>query len=146
MNKLNLKILGSSILLTSLVSSLFGLAGRTIIGTFWSWFWISTLVLFVLFAVINSFLIQKDDALLRQTEIETLDKLSKFTIGLDCAYCKQPNIIPIQLNQRNTFKCDGCNQVNGVSMQFMATTLTTPIEGVKIPVPGEEKPVEFKIS
>ena len=145
MNKLNLLVLGLSIAITTVVSSLFGLAGSTIIGTFWSWFWISLLVQFIGFVAYNSYLIQKDNIVMQQTELEALDKLSKFTIKLTCAYCQQANILPIQLNQRNTFKCEGCNQVNGVSMQFMATTLTTPIESVKLPVENSSL-VEFKVS
>ncbi len=143
MNKPLLKILSASIGITCLISTLFGLAGSTIVGTFWGWFWVSMLLMFIGFAVVNSFLIQRDDAILRQTEMEALDKLSKFTIKLSCSYCQQSNAVPIQLNQRNTFKCDSCNQVNGVSMQFMATSITTPVEGVKLPL---ETPIEFKVS
>ena len=141
-----LKIASVSILITCLISTLFGLAGQSIIGTFWSWFWISLLCQFILFAVVNSFLIQKDDIVLKQTELETLDKLAKFTIKISCAYCQQQNTTPIQLNKRNTFKCESCNQVNGIAMQFTSTTLTTPVETVNIPVPGNEQSIEFKVS
>lgn len=144
-NKLNLLIFGTSIGLSCLLSTLFGFAGQTIVGTFWGWFWISLLIQFIGFSIVNSFLIQRDSVAIQQAEIETLDKLSKFTIKLSCAYCQQPSVLPIQLNQRNTFKCDSCNQVNGVSMQFMATTLTTPIESIKIPVENSNS-VEFKIT
>ena len=144
MNKFTLTVVGISLGITSVISSLFGLAGSTIIGTFWSWFWISFLVQFIGFIIVNSFLIQKDNVVLRQTEMAVLDKLSKFTITLTCAYCKQPNMVPIQLNQRNTFKCEGCNQVNGVSMQFLSTTLTSPIDSVTIPVENSE--VEFLVT
>lgn len=144
-NKLTLTIAGISIGITTAISTLFGFAGSAIIGTFWAWFWISFLLLVVGFAIVNSFLIQRDYALNKQIEIEALDKFSKFTIKILCAYCQQPNIIPIQLDKKNTFKCESCNQVNGVSMQFMATTLTTPIETVKIPVENSSS-VEFKVS
>ena len=144
MNKFTLTVVGISLGITSVISSLFGLAGSTIIGTFWSWFWISFLVQFIGFVVVNSFLIQKDNVVLRQTEMAVLDKLSKFTVTLSCAYCKQPSLVPIQLNQRNTFKCEGCNQVNGVSMQFLSTTLTSPVDSVTIPVENSE--VEFLVT
>lgn len=144
MNKFALKILSLSIGLTCTVSTLFGFAGRTIAGTFWGWFWISMLIQFIGFLIVNSYLAQKDKALLQQTELQSLEKLSKFSIKLLCAYCQQPNVTPIQLNQRNTFKCESCNQVNGVSMQFMAATLTTPIESVKIPI-DEQGTAEFKV-
>lgn len=146
MNRFTLfKIFALSITITGIVSALFGFAGRTIIGTFWGWFCISMLVQILGFVAYNSYLIQRDDIAMQKAETEALEYLSKFTVKMACAYCQQGSIVPIQLNQRNTFKCDSCNQVNGVSMQFMATTLTTPIESVKFPV-VEQQAVEFKIT
>jgi hypothetical protein len=145
MNKLTLTVLGISLAITCTISALFGLAGSTIIGTFWGWFWITFLIQIIGFAVVNSFLIQRDNALLQQAELEALDKLSKFSVKLTCSYCQQQNVVPIQLDRKNTFKCEGCNQVNGVSMQFMSTTLTTPVESVKIPVENTNT-IEFKVS
>jgi hypothetical protein len=146
MNKSVLVILGVSVCITILVSTLFGLAGSTIAGTFWGWFWISILTQFLLFGFVNSFLIQRDNAINSKLELETLDAISKFTIKISCAYCQQFNVVPIQLNQKNTFKCESCNQINGISMQFMATTLTTPLETVKIPVDENTNTnsIEFK--
>ena len=97
------------------------------------------------FLSINSYLLQRDSIQLQQAEVEALEQLSKFTIKVSCAYCQQPNTTPIQLNQRNTFKCESCNQVNGISMQFMATTLTSPIESVKIPIENSGS-IEFKVT
>lgn len=134
-----------SIAITLTISALFGFAGSSIIGTFWGWFSISLLILVIGFAAYNSFLIQKDNLAIQQAEIEALEQFSKFSIKMSCAYCNQPNITPIQLNQRNTFKCGSCNQVNGVSMQFIATTLTTPIESISIPV-NQNESIEFKVT
>ena len=145
MNKTTLSVLAISTIVTSIVSALFGFAGQTIVGTFWSWFCISFLVQVILFAIYNSYLIQKDNIVLQQLENQALNELSKFTVKLLCSYCQQPNITPIQLNQKNTFKCESCNQVNGISMQFIATSLTTPIQTISIPVAEQEK-VEFKVT
>lgn len=137
-------VLFASIGLTCLICTLIGLAGSAIIGAFWSWFWLSLLGLVVLFAIANSFLIQKDVSVIQHNEIIALDKISKFTVKLDCAYCNQTNTLPVSLNEQNSFKCEGCNQINGVSVQFIATTLTTPLESVKIPV-TETNSVEFSV-
>ena len=128
-----IKVLILSIFCTSIVSTLFGFAGSSIIGTFWGWFWVSLLVQFIGFVAYNSYLIQKDDIALQQTEIQALEQMSKFVIRLNCAYCNQQSNVPIQLNRKNTFKCESCNQVNGVSMQFLATTITTPIPSAELP-------------
>lgn len=133
-----------SIGITLTVSALFGFAGSSIIGTFWGWFSISLLMLVIGFAAYNSFLIQRDNLAIQQAEIEALEQFSKFSIKMSCAYCNQSNITPIQLNQRNTFKCGSCNQVNGISMQFIATTLTTPIESINIPV-NQNETMEFNV-
>ena len=145
MNKTILLVIGISVGLTCLISTLFGFAGSAIIGTFWGWFWVTLLIQFVGFVVVNSYLLQRDSLQQQQVELEALDKLSKFTIKLTCAYCQQYNTTPIQLNQKNTFKCESCNQVNGISMQFMATTLTSPIESVKIPIENSGS-IEFKVT
>jgi hypothetical protein len=145
MNKTSFIVLLVSLTLTSLVSTLFGFAGQTIIGTFWGWFWVSLLLQFIGFVAYNSYLIQKDDIAMQKAEVETLEQLAKFSIQINCAYCNQSNVTPIQLNKRNTFKCESCNQVNGVSMQFMATTITTPIQSVKLPLSGSES-IEIKMS
>ena len=145
MNKTILLDISISIGLTCLISTLFGFAGATIIGTFWGWFWITLLVQFIGFIVVNSYLLQRDRLQQQQVDLETLESLSKFTIKLTCAYCQQYNTAPIQLNQKNTFKCESCNQVNGISMQFMATTLTSPVESVKIPIENSGS-IEFKVT
>ena len=145
MNKFTLTVLAISLSITAILSTLFGFAGSAIIGTFWAWFWVSLLLQVIGFAVVNSFLIQRDNAIAQVAEIEALDRYTKFAIKLSCAYCQQPNTTPIQLDIKNTFKCESCNQVNGVSMQFMATTLTSPIESVKIAI-EDSTIAEFKVS
>lgn len=142
MTKLEVKILGYSILLTCGISTLFGFAGSSIVGTFWSWFWISLLIMFLGFVSYNSFLIQRDNISLQEAEVEALKHISKISIKIACAYCQMPNVSIIQLNQKNTFKCESCNQVNGVSTQFMATAITTPIESINIPA-GETERIQF---
>jgi hypothetical protein len=131
MKKTELLILGTSLIITSLISTVFGFAGSSIIGTFWSWFWLSNAVQLILFVSINSILLQRDRAITEQLNVQAFEQFSKFSIKLVCSYCQQTNVTPIQLNQKNTFKCESCNQVNGVFMQFTATPLTTPVDSIK---------------
>lgn len=145
MSKFELKILAYSIAITGLISVLFGFAGSSIIGTFWSWFCISFLIQFLGFVLYNSFLIQKDNIALQDSEVEALRHISKMSIKITCAYCQTHNVTPIQFNRRNTFKCESCNQVNGVSIQFSSTAITTPLESVKIPV-DENESIEFVVN
>jgi hypothetical protein len=144
MKRFELIVIGASIGVTFLLSTIFGFAGSSIYGKFWGWFWISFLAQLIIFLVWNSFLIQKDYANQQKAEIDAMEQYSKFTVKLNCAYCQSPNNVPIQLNQKNTFRCDSCNQGNGVFMQFMATTMTTPIESVKLPISDSEN-AEIKV-
>jgi hypothetical protein len=134
-----------SILFTTIISGVVGLGGYLLTGTFWGFFILAFGVQFILFAIINTFLLRKDTIEGAKVLNEQLENLSKFTIQLTCAYCKQTNAVPIVLNQENRFKCGSCNQVNAVKMQFFAAQITTPLQKVVMPV-GENESIEFKTS
>lgn len=144
MKKPEIVILLLSIGITAIISSIIAAAGCSIIGSFMSWFWISFMVQVIFFVAWNSYLIQKNKFLQVQEEAVQLDAISKFTTNLSCAYCGNKQLVPIFLDQKNTFKCDGCNQTNGIFMQFTATTLTTPIESVKVPIDKNQN-FEFNV-
>lgn len=137
-------IVGLSLAFTALVSGVVGLGGYLLIGSFWGFFALAFGVQFVIFAVINTYLQRKDTLEGAKVLNEQLEALSKFTIQLTCAYCKQANAVPITLNQENRFQCGSCNQVNAVKMQFFAAQVTTPLQKVVLPV-GDES-IEFKTS
>lgn len=137
-------IIGLSLAFTALVSSVVGLGGYLLIGSFWGFFALAFGVQFVIFAVINTYLQRKDTLEGAKVLNEQLEALSKFTVQLGCAYCKQANAVPITLNQENRFQCGSCNQVNAVKMQFFAAQVTTPLQKVVLPV-GDES-IEFKTS
>lgn len=138
-------IVGLSLVFTGVVSAVVGLGGYLLIGSFWGFFALAFGVQFVLFAVINTYLQRKDTLEGAKVLNEQLEALSKFTVQLTCAYCKQPNGVPITLNQENRFQCGSCNQVNAVKMQFFAAQITTPLQKVVMPV-GESESIEFKTS
>jgi hypothetical protein len=138
-------IVGLSLLFTGVVSGVVGLGGYLLGGNFWGWFTLAFGVQFVAFAVINTILQRKDTIEGAKIVNEQLEALSKFTVQLTCAYCKQPNAVPITLNQENRFKCGSCNQINAVKMQFIAAQITTPLQKVVMPV-GENDSIEFKTS
>lgn len=133
-----------SLLFTGVVSAVVGIGGYLLTGTFWGFFALAFGIQFVLFAVINTYLQRKDTIEGAKVLNEQLEALSKFTVQLACAYCKQSNAVPITLNQENRFQCGSCNQVNAVKMQFFAAQITTPLNKVVLPV-GDES-IEFKTS
>ena len=138
-------IVGLSLLFTGVVSGVVGLGGYLLGGGFWGWFILAFGIQFIAFAIINTVLQRKDTIEGAKIVNEQLEALSKFTVQLTCAYCKQPNAVPITLNQENRFKCGSCNQVNAIKMQFFAAQITTPLQKVVMPA-GENESIEFKTS
>lgn len=137
-------IVSLSLAFTAVVSAVVGLGGYLLTGSFWGFFALAFGVQFVLFAVINTYLQRKDTLEGAKVLNEQLEALSKFTVQLGCAYCKQTNAVPITLNQENRFQCGSCNQVNAVKMQFFAAQITTPLQ--KVVLPAGDESIEFKTS
>lgn len=144
LNNPTLLIVGLSLAFTGAVSTVVGIGGYLLTGYFWGFFALAFGVQFVLFAVINTYLQRKDTLEGAKVLNEQLEALSKFTIQLACAYCKQANAVPVTLNQENRFQCGSCNQINAVKMQFFAAQVTTPLNKVVLPI-GDER-IEFKTS
>ena len=144
LNSPALVIVGLSLLFTAVVAAVVGLGGYLLIGSFWGFFALAFGIQFIAFAVINTILQRKDTIEGAKIVNEQLEALSKFTIQLACAYCKQPNMTPITLNQENRFQCGSCNQINAVKMQFFAAQITTPLEKIMLPAGNES--IEFKTS
>jgi hypothetical protein len=128
------KVIGISLLITTLISTLLGTSWYLFTNHFWSGFIGSYCLQFIVFAVVNTFLARKDAIISSKLFTEQLEALSKFSINLTCSYCKHPAVVPIRLDQENRFKCEQCNQVNGVKMQFLSTQITIPLEKVVLPV------------
>lgn len=120
-------VLSLSLGITTLISFLISLGFYIYSKNFWSPFFITLGVQLLFFIIYNTILQKKDVNRLQEMEIMALEGLSKFTIGVQCSYCKQQNNVPITLNKENRFSCTSCNQVNGIKMQFFTTQLTTPI-------------------
>jgi len=144
LNSPALIIVSLSLLFTAVVAAVVGLGGYLLIGSFWGFFALAFGVQFIAFAIVNTYLQRKDTIEGAKIVNEQLEALSKFTIQLACAYCKQPNMTPVTLNQENRFQCGSCNQVNAIKMQFFAAQVTTPLQKVVLPV-GDES-IEFKTS
>lgn len=134
-----------SICLTLFISSVVGLGAYLLIGKFLGPFVIAFAVQVILFAIVNTRQLKNDEFKAAKLYNERLQTLSKFVVRLSCAYCKVSNSVPIHLNNENRFKCEGCNQVNGIKMQFITTQVTTPLDKMVLPL-SEDTVAEIKIS
>jgi hypothetical protein len=130
-------VLGLSLLFTGVISTVVGLGGMLLSLNFWGMFCFAFSVQFVVFFVINTILQKKDEAITTKLINEQLNALSKYVVRLTCSYCDRPNSVPIVLNRENRYKCEFCQQTNGVKMQFISTQITTPLEKIILPVSPE---------
>lgn len=135
-----------SLVITSLISSVVGLGTFFWISTFWGGFFTAFAIQIVAFAIVNSFLIRKDQIKYVELINQQIEAASKYAIQISCAYCKQPNTAPIVLNQENRFKCEYCGQISSIKMQFLSTQVTIPLEKVVLPAGENESAVIFKVS
>lgn len=119
---------------TGVVSALIGAGGTLLSFNFWGTFFVAFGVQVVIFFIVNTVLQKKDEETTTKLLNEQLNALSKYIIRLTCSYCSKPCNVPIVLNRENRFKCEFCQQTNGVKMQFFSTQLTTPLEKITVPV------------
>jgi hypothetical protein len=122
-----------SLCFTLIVSGIIGMGGNILFNNFWGTFFIAFGCQFVLFFVLNTILQKKDEETEAKITTDQLNALSKYVIKLTCAYCSNSNSVPIVLNNENKYKCESCQQVNGVKMQFFSTQITVPLEKVVLP-------------
>lgn len=101
-----------------LATSVF-LFGGNFIAAFLMAFTVQYIVFSFVGSLIKNYYIQQT----RQKEIEKLEQLSTL---LECAYCKQLNVITFipDQNQRIEFDCDKCNKRNVVTMNFTVARVT----------------------
>lgn len=132
------KILLNSIGVTLFIATVFAIGVTLVFGmNFFGALILGFVLQIVVFFVINSFLIARDQKLQLEMLQRDLDVAAKYTVTLNCAYCRQVNKAIVVLNQRNTFKCDHCNQVNSIQMMFSTAQVTTPLESVGLPLPDD---------
>ena len=119
-----------SITLTSVVSGLVTLAVTPWFQNLKSVFYLTTALQFVVFFVYNSILQKKEEreALRIQLELEARD--IKFITKLNCAYCKTPEDVLVNLTNNENFICPYCKQENGVKVQIIPTQIIKPVENV----------------
>jgi hypothetical protein len=97
--------------------------------SFWASFLLFFVFQYILFSfagnLISNYFIQQT----RQKELDVLEPLSTF---LECAYCKEVNIMTFLPNQneRIEFDCDKCKNKNLVNIAFTVARIT---DSVNIP-------------
>jgi hypothetical protein len=132
MNK-QLWLIGTLTALIILIpSSLIAFALANFFGHYGTWFALSAALIFII-GLISNTMIQKKinkDILNLQNRLAEISNLQN--VEVSCSYCKTRNIVPVFLNQRNTFDCKNCKQVNLIIFQFATAQITVPLELPKL--------------
>tara|TARA_Y100000310_G_scaffold345188_1_gene462489 strand:- start:416 stop:892 length:477 start_codon:yes stop_codon:yes gene_type:complete len=85
---------------------------------------ITTILQFVLFAVLNSI---KETKLQINLEKETTLREAEYTkqgVDVSCAYCNKTDFVPVRLDQSNQFDCIHCKQTNSLYLNITTAQIT----------------------
>jgi len=115
------KLILQSLLTTSLISGLFGLASYLFNYSFWAVFAITAAMQFIIGYMYSTYVTSKYK---RDILIAELDKLERLSTLLNCVYCNTQNIVTFLPNEVPDFMCEKCSQPNNVKLQFTVARST----------------------
>jgi hypothetical protein len=75
----------------------------------------------------------------KRLENERIKEFVKQAALTNCAFCNEPNFIPIRLDERNEFICDKCDQKSVVHVSIAASRITTPLDKLNIDIDESEE-------
>lgn len=114
-------------LLVSMVGALPSLFWGFSICNYLAWVFIITAVQLFIGKLWNYFIDRNH--ILEMEKIQTASLVADAIqyIQLACAYCGTNNMVKILLAEENSFKCEACEQINGVVVHTTCTRKTNPI-------------------
>lgn len=127
MNKDIIKLLLLVILTVFLPSLLISLGIYIFTNHFWPTLLVSSGIIYVIGMISNKISEYKINTKIHSLNQEISKRLLDQTLEVSCAYCGYKHIIPIKVDERNTFECKNCKQISLIVFQFTTAQLTTPI-------------------
>jgi hypothetical protein len=121
------KLVLQSLFMTSLISSLFGLASYLFNYSFWAAFAITAAMQFIIGYMYSTYVTSKYK---REVLIAELDKLERLSTLLNCVYCNTQNIVTFLPNEVPDFTCEKCGQSNSVKLQFTVARSTNTVPNI----------------
>ena len=99
---------------------------------FWPSFILVSITQIILWQIVKYVVDVK--AAIKNKDIEG-DLIKQYMVNdvvIPCAGCKKENLVNIQLNKSNSFKCPDCGLENVVYINMEAVQVTTPVGSLKI--------------
>lgn len=69
---------------------------------------------FVLFYLWNTYREYTQNLVSEREQTKRIEAYSQQGVTVECAHCRQPNYVPIRLDDVNEFDCEGCGKSNSV--------------------------------
>ena len=70
----------------------------------------------------------------KKLENERIKEFTKQGVSVECAYCGEPNFVPIRFDIKNQFNCNKCNQTNSIYIDIITTQITSPLQSPQMQV------------
>lgn len=119
-----LLLIGISVLLPALLISI---GVFLFVGYFWGTLIFTFGLIYVIGLVSNKFTESKINTKINELNEYISRKTLEQSMEVSCAYCGMRHIIPIRVDERNTFECKKCSQTSLIVFQFTTAQLTTPL-------------------
>lgn len=87
----------------------------------------TTLIQFIFFYILNSYIEYKMRLNLEEQETERLKYYSSQGSTLQCASCKADNFVPVYLDRDNEFTCDNCETKNSIYVNITVAQKTKTV-------------------
>lgn len=91
--------------------------------SFWKTFIAVSLVQLAGWQIVDHFTAIK----IRQLQQKAQEIDSMQMLPVPCAGCKTTNIVPVRLDEDNSFDCTNCNKTNSIYIETQTAIATTPI-------------------
>jgi len=125
--KNNLLILLKSLGKTTAISIAFGTLGHYAGTSFWWVFSATFAIQFLLFYMLNEYLVYRAARDTRTFQIKEAEILARNTMRVQCASCKKETELVVSTNTDNRFICGFCNTKNAVYLTAETAVVTEPL-------------------
>lgn len=125
--KQNIKMFLLSLSYVTIPSIILSLGVGLINGRYISTFLVTFALIFILGILSNSWIQHLRVIRIGQLDYRMKDLENQQSVEVSCSACKERNIVPVKLRDRNTFNCKNCNKSNLIIFQFATALVTEPI-------------------
>ena len=99
---------------------------------FWPSFIIITIAQIIVWQIVKYVVDVRAAVKNKEIESDLMKQYMANEVVVPCSGCKKENLVPIQLNKSNNFKCSHCDLQNVIYISLEAAQVTTPVDSLKV--------------